>query len=94
MKQYLHTDVLLVGRHSHSHLGRDCSALGSPASFKEGGNAEGAGTHVRNAATLGGHFALCRSHALESDVATLLLGLGGSICLAAKTGSRCAFPPI
>ncbi|KAK9795562.1 hypothetical protein WJX73_009750 [Symbiochloris irregularis] len=44
-----------------------------------------AGTHVRNAASLGGHFALCRSHKLESDVATLLMGMGGSICLASHT---------
>lgn len=38
-----------------------------------------AGTHVRNAATIGGNLVLARSQGLESDVATLLAGWGASV---------------
>ncbi len=40
-----------------------------------------AGHHVRNAATLGGHFALCVARRLESDVATVLGGAEASLVM-------------
>ncbi len=45
-----------------------------------GRRAAAAGTHVRNAATIGGNLELTRARGLESDVATLLLGLRAIVC--------------
>jgi xanthine dehydrogenase iron-sulfur cluster and FAD-binding subunit A len=38
-----------------------------------------AGTHVRNAATVGGNLALARDRRLESDLATVLMGAGATV---------------
>lgn len=38
-----------------------------------------AGTHVRNAATVGGNLALARGRRLESDLATVLMGAGSTV---------------
>lgn len=38
-----------------------------------------AGTHVRNAATVGGNLVLARDQHLESDLATVLMGAGATV---------------
>ena len=38
-----------------------------------------AGTHVRNAATVGGNLVLARVRRLESDLATVLMGAGATV---------------
>ena len=38
-----------------------------------------AGTHVRNAATVGGNLVLARDRRLESDLATVLMGSGATV---------------
>lgn len=38
-----------------------------------------AGTHVRNAATVGGNLALARQRHLESDLTTVLMGAGATV---------------
>lgn len=38
-----------------------------------------AGTHVRNAATVGGNLVLARDRRLESDLATVLMGAGAAV---------------
>jgi hypothetical protein len=38
-----------------------------------------AGTHVRNAATIGGNLTLARERHLESDLATVLMGAGAKV---------------
>lgn len=65
----------------------------------------GPGTHVRNAATVGGNLALARERRLESDLATVLMGAGASVLFldlavaagASPTGTagtrvKCALP--
>ncbi|DBA80138.1 TPA: hypothetical protein ACH3X2_007614 [Trebouxia sp. C0005] len=47
-----------------------------------------AGTHVRNAATLGGNIALGKLRDLESDVITVFMAAGASVQVICKTDSR------
>eukprot|EP00891_Asterochloris_glomerata_P008497 jgi/Astpho2/8497/Aster-05539 len=47
-----------------------------------------AGSHIRNAATLGGHVVLVRERALQSDVSTPLMAAGASVKVVSQGGSR------
>ena len=47
-----------------------------------------AGTHVRNAATVGGNLALAVRRGLESDLVTVLIGARAQVQVANADGSR------
>ena len=64
---------------------RQCTSCWSSSSHRITQNVSlrnqtvGAGTHVRNAATIGGNLALARDRHLESDLATVLMGAGAEV---------------
>lgn len=63
-----------------SHSTTDCSCT-CHSSGSHGVLLQLAGTHVRNAATVGGNLALSRERGLESDLATVLMGAGATTTL-------------
>ena len=47
-----------------------------------------AGTHVRAAATIGGNLALLREHALQSNLAPVLIALGATVTVTSLHSQR------
>ena len=51
-----------------------------------------AGSHVRAAATLGGHLALYRARFLQSNLLPVLVALDAAVGVATLKGTRCIRP--
>ena len=83
--------MLAAARHMHAHGHIEDVAVGATRAQRQC-MPLGPGTHVRDAASVGGNLALARERRLESDLATVLMGAGASVRSLDLAGAAGAAP--